>query len=709
MAARMEDISGKLAAEHQAIELLVIAPSLSMVNELASMLRNAGIAVHPRQIQDLEQLTDTLSANCCDLILAVGDPDHSDIHATIGALRQSDSDAILIYLSELDDRANPVVEIIGQGVADIVNPDNKLHLQHVVRREYHNLMIRRQLEEARNELAATELRCTTLMECSHDAIAYVHDGMHIRANPVYLQLFGYIDEEELADVPLLDLIEPDELPKVKKFMRRLPSLADETPLDTQCRNTNGKSFQARMEFSPAHMDGEPCTQITIRDQGNTNELEEKLRELQRLDLHTGLLNRDTFVQECDERLSGSDREHAHLMIVSLDNVQEVYHISGIKAADSVVLDVSGIIRSLVPDSAICAHVSDSSFGILIKGSELGTAESLGEEIRQAVEEHIFENTKRFVAPTCSIGIVACGDYARTAGHEYIGLAFRACESASSMGGNRVCVYNNSLIDEECLDEEEPGVEAGNVLALTRQALENDGFSLVYQPIVSLQGDTRENYAVMLRLPGENGKTIMPDEFLKPAENADLMSQIDRWVIKNAIEELARQRKEGRKINFFLNVSSQGIQDQEFLLWVCDCLRDCQAKGAWIVFQLKEADVRTNIQASKQLIEGLRKIRCQVALDRFGRTPQSRGLLKHIKFDFVKLAPDFMDNLADNQEKQEELGAANELAQSFDIKTIATAVEDANSLAVLWTIGVNYIQGYFLQDPSDTITFDFNGA
>ncbi|HFE47864.1 MAG TPA: GGDEF domain-containing protein, partial [Chromatiaceae bacterium] len=488
-----------------------------------------------------------------------------------------------------------------------------------------------------------------------------------------------------------------------------PSLADETPLDTQCRNTNGKSFQARMEFSPAHMDGEPCTQITIRDQGNTNELEEKLRELQRLDLHTGLLNRDTFVQECDERLSGSDREHAHLMIVSLDNVQEVYHISGIKAADSVVLDVSGIIRSLVPDSAICAHVSDSSFGILIKGSELGTAESLGEEIRQAVEEHIFENTKRFVAPTCSIGIVACGDYARTAGHEYIGLAFRACESASSMGGNRVCVYNNSLIDEECLDEEEPGVEAGNVLALTRQALENDGFSLVYQPIVSLQGDTRENYAVMLRLPGENGKTIMPDEFLKPAENADLMSQIDRWVIKNAIEELARQRKEGRKINFFLNVSSQGIQDQEFLLWVCDCLRDCQAKGAWIVFQLKEADVRTNIQASKQLIEGLRKIRCQVALDRFGRTPQSRGLLKHIKFDFVKLAPDFMDNLADNQEKQEELGAANELAQSFDIKTIATAVEDANSLAVLWTIGVNYIQGYFLQDPSDTITFDFNGA
>ncbi len=692
-----------------AIEMLIIARSPSEVNELATSLRNAGIAVHPHQVEDIERLAEIIGEQCCDMILCIGDQNHSDIHGALGALRESGSDATLIYLCEDDDRANPIVEIIGQGVADIVDPNNKLHLQQVVKREYRNLLLRRRLESMRVELEASEQRCANLIEHSRDAIAYVHEGMHIHANPVYLQLFGYVDEDDLTGMPLLDLIEPAELDAAKKFMRRLGQLKETAVLETRCRNQNGDPFPARLEFTSAHMDGEPCTQITIRDQSNARELEQRLEEMRRTDMRTGMLNRDAFIQLCDEDLAPDKSRDAQVFITHLDNLHEVYHISGIRAADSVIREVAEIIRSLTPSDAVNAHVGEFAFGSLIHGRALAETEALAEEIRKAVEEHIFENTKRFVAPTCSIGIVDCAAYPRDAGHEYIGLAYRACESASSLGGNRVSVYNNTLVDEEMLDQETRPAPANDVVALIRRALDDDGFNLVYQPIVSLQGDTRENYAVMLRLTGARGETIMPEEFLKPAENADLMSQVDRWVIKNAIEELTRQRAEGRKINFFLNVSAQGIQDQEFLLWVCDCLRDCQAKGAWIVFQLKEEDVRNNIQAAKQLIDGLHKIRCQVALDRFGRTPQSRGLLKHIDFDFVKLAPEFMDELADNQERQKELNAANELAQSFDVKTIATAVEDANSLAVLWTVGVNYIQGYFLQDPSDTITFSFDGA
>ncbi len=711
MAANPDDFSDA-TMEHDSVEMLVIAPSLNHVNELTTVLRNAGIAVHPHQVEALDELTDTMRRRRCDLILCFGDQNHNDIHATVEALRESDSDAILIYLNEDDDPANPAVELIGQGVADIVNPANKLHFQQIVKRELRNLRLRRRVNALQTELDASEQRCVHLIEHSRDAIAYVHEGMHIHANPVYLRMFGYADDD-LTGTPLLDLIEPDELAKAKKFLRRLSKTKEPLVLDTRCRNADGAVFATRMEFSPAHMAGEPCTQITIRDQGDTRELEERLAQLQRTDPQTGLLNREAFIECCEERLANeADRRNRFVLLTHVDNLREVYHISGIRAADSVIRDIAGIIQSLSPDEAVLAHIGDFAFGMLVTSASLAEAETLAEEIRKGVEEHIFENTQRFVSPTCSIGIVECGLYPRNAGHEYIGLAYRACEAAAGMGGNRVALYNDSLIEEEMIeppDAQPAPIESDEVLTRIRHALDNDGFNLVYQPIVSLQGDTRENYAVMLRLAGEQGRTIMPEEFLGPATDARLMAQVDRWVIKNAIEELASQRREGRKINFFLNISAQGIRDQEFLLWVCDCLRDCQAKGAWIAFQLKEEDVRENIQAAKQLIDGQHKIRCQAALDRFGRTPQSRGLLKHVDFDFVKLAPEFMDELAENQERQEELSAANELAQSFDVKTIATAVEDANSLAVLWTIGVNYIQGYFLQDPSDTITFSFNGA
>jgi len=246
-----------------------------------------------------------------------------------------------------------------------------------------------------------------------------------------------------------------------------------------------------------------------------------------------------------------------------------------------------------------------------------------------------------------------------------------------------------------------------MLAVIDNALEYNRFRLFYQPIVSLQGDTRENYAVLVRMLDENDEPILPEKFIDRAISNGRMSALDRWIIKHAIEEVSLQRKNGRKINFFISLSGEALVDDTLLLWICDCLRLYDAKGPWITFQIADRDIRTHVQQTRALVEGLKKIKCNLAIDHFGVTPKYESLLKHLPVDFLKLDQSFMTNLTTDSRKQELLREISELAKMYEVKTIATAVEDANSLAALWTVGVNYIQGYFLQEPSDTIGYDFN--
>jgi EAL domain-containing protein (putative c-di-GMP-specific phosphodiesterase class I) len=186
-----------------------------------------------------------------------------------------------------------------------------------------------------------------------------------------------------------------------------------------------------------------------------------------------------------------------------------------------------------------------------------------------------------------------------------------------------------------------------------------------------------------------------------------MADIDRWVIENSIKELAKQRELGHKVKFFINISAAGIADETLLLWICDCLRENNAKGAWLTFQIRDCDLRTNTQGATKLAEGLKKVRCQLAVDQFGLNPKAETTLKHLPVDYIKIDHSFTHGSANSEELQDKLHEINKIAQKHNVKSIAMAVEDANSLAVLWTVGINYIQGHFLQKPSRNITYDFN--
>lgn len=687
----------------RAIELLIIDNSFDSAEGQINTLRNASLAVHPNRVSTEPEIIAALRSVSYDIILCSAETEKSEFERNTQLCISSSVDVPLI-ITYKDQEPDPLLNALRLGARDVVSVNDLEHLQLVVKREFGDLLIRRELKETQRRLHEAEARCSILVEHSRDAIAYIHEGMHVLANPVYLEMFGYNDMEEMEGLPILDMIAPNDLPKFKKFLRSAESSKGE--LEINCQNSSGEPFKATLEFSPASIEGEPCTQIIIRNSSSSRLLEKELEQLSNSDPQTGLPNQQFFSKKLDRLFSKEKPAEKPLALfyITIDEFQKMRAQSGIAASDALLQEFANLLKSQIGDTDLLARFGDHSFTVLQKAN-YDQAIGVAKQLHQVVSAHLFRTGKELLEPRCSIGIALLTDNLSSS-QEFINGAYSACTDARIGSNEGIAVFNAG---EEVQPETESDANEPQLNKLIENALDNDGFKLVFQPVVSLQGESREFYAVLTRLLDNKGDEILPNHFLGAATQASLMVRLDRWVMQHAIQELVVQREKGQKVQFFITLSLQSLKDKETLLWICDCLRDNQAKGSWLIFQIREVDLRSHLTEAKVLLDGLKNLKCEIAIDRYGVLSKSDTLLKHLPVDYVKFDPSLVEGIAGNQALQDTLVKLKTETQSHGVKTIVMGVEDANSLAVLWNIGVNYIQGYFLQEPADTISYEFTGT
>ncbi len=697
----------KSATPDNAISLLVIDDSRDRTEKYINAIRNSGIAVHADRLDTEEQLKDYLDQGLPDMVLCSCDSTRLSAAEAMGMFRDHPNIPLLfLYHEKKDQDRAPLINALRFGARDIIPRDDLNHLQLAVKRELESLHMRRDLNDMGAKLKESEDRCNALMQSSREAIAYVHEGMHVRANPAYLKMFGYIDLDEIEGTPLLDMVTEEFHQPLKRILRSAESLerAEPMELEAKCETAEGQSFDAVLELSPASIEGEPCLQVLVNNQRYKKELEEKLAKLSTLDVHTGLHNRLYFMSLLagdEPHLLTSPSGHS-LFYITIDGYQEIRNETGIAECDRIVKELGTLLSQQLSSNDILARFSEQSFTLLTASQEKQELEKLATKICGAAETHVYQSDGKYLSPTFSIGIAIYDDEKRLPPADFVSAALRANEEAEQNGGNRRAFAGKTLakamIDSENYERLEEMIQ---------EAVENDRFRLVYQPIVSLQGDNRENYAVMVRMLSEDKQEVLPSDFLMQAEKSGQIVHIDKWMLEHALLELNRQREAGKNIRFFVPISGASIQQEDFLLSFCDSLEKRGAKGSWLTFQVSEVNVRSRIQDIKKLVDAIKQIGCELAVDHFGLLPKGESLLKHLDADYVKLDPSLVAGIARNTKKQGEIGAIHQMINESGAKTVATGVEDANSLAILWNLGVNYLQGYFLQEPSEIISYDFS--
>jgi len=688
-----------MTKQENVIRLLLVEDTVEEAEQLISTLRNGGIALRPARAGDAAELETQLASHTPDIILVNLGAKNLKLADVATAANHGGKDiAVIAVATKVDE--DVIARAFTDGARALALRNRTEHVQAIVKREFEALHMRRGVRRLESALRETERRCDALLDNSRDPIAYVHEGMHVRANKAYLEILGFEDFEEIEGMSVIDMIAPEDADDFKALLKKL-SKGEKPPqkLNLKAQRVDGTTFDAIMEFAEASYEGEPCQQIVFRQQTVSADVAEKLEELRSKDLVTELYNRQYCVAQL-ERMVGEAakcRNDQALLLLEPDNFKQLLDTVGLGNADLLLGDMANLMRRHIAESDIAGRFGEHTFGVLLAGRSADDVKRLGEVLRKAFEERIFEVGKQSVNTNVSIGVTLIGEKNANA-QTALNQATTALRTAQTEGGNRVNILDPAAEDKA--DEE----KNKHWLLLVKDALAKNGFVLFYQPIISLHGAEGEFYEILLRLNGPKGE-ITPNFFMPVAEKNGLMPAIDRWVISNAIKALAEREKAGHKTTFFVKLTIHSLTDQTLLPWIAQQLKNARLRGDALVFEMPESKVNTALGPAKAFVSGLKQIHCGFALEQFGSGLNSFQILKHVDANYLKIDRNFMAELPKNKENQEKVKELCDQAHHAGKLTVAEFVEDAASMSILFSCGVNFVQGNFLHEAEKVMALE----
>lgn len=438
------------------------------------------------------------------------------------------------------------------------------------------------------------------------------------------------------------------------------------------------------------------TVVVVHDVGELRGLTRKMSYQATHDPLTGLVNRREFERRLDEAMDTAHAEEAvHMLFyMDLDRFKAVNDTCGHLAGDNMLREVATLIKNEVRDSDFVGRLGGDEFGALLVGCPIEKARQIATDICNAVANYRFVWKDKIFNIGISIGLVEISHASGTL-QDLMSAADSACYMAKQQGRGQVHVYSAR--------DEAVARERGDIqwLRQLQTALHEDGFELAVQPIIAMTGkaDSGPSAEVLIRLSDGRGETADSAEFLRPAERYQMMPQIDRWVINATLGAISSgEIKLSARRSCAINLSSQTLGDESFLGFVVDSLDRSGVAASSICFEVTEAAILSNVQHAQRFIEVLHGIGCEFSLDDFGSGLGSFSSLKHLPIDYLKIDGTYTRNLQTDLVNQEMVTAMINLARTMQFRIVAEQVEHQEDFDWLRKVGVDFVQGYFIEAP-----------
>ncbi len=527
-----------------------------------------------------------------------------------------------------------------------------------------------------------------------DAIIQVQEGIVVDANSTWVRLFGA--GSELIGQPVMDLFEETCRPALKGALSAcLQGRWSGHALKAGVLRTDRPAVSTEVvlglaEYAPYGL----CIQLTVpaarHEPPDEHRRIEKLEQAACIDRTTGLLHRRELLETLRSRLAVALQGGVRcLALVRLDGFAAIEREVGATASEEVLAHFATLLKETLHPSEIAGRFGGVRFLLLLqRGNERDLTAWAQLLVAQAARRSLRVRDKTVTA-MCTIGlaILPPGSTNIDSG---IAAAAEVCARAMQRGGN------------QALAAWDAGGGAGGAheeiwIKRIKSALLENRFRLVKQPVASLGGGDPRMFDVLLRMLDNQGKEVLPGEFLPAAERNGLLKNIDRWVVAASLSFAAQHRP----ACLFVRLSKETVQDASFLAWLDGHVRSTRADPQRVCFQVTEAVGAAQPQA-RALAEKLRQWGFRFALESFGSGADSPLLLESMPLDFVKIDGSLVQALSRDKEIQQRVRALAEGAAGRGIRTIAERVEDANTMAVLWQLGIEYIQGYFVNAPEEVV-------
>ncbi|HWR87899.1 MAG TPA: EAL domain-containing protein [Acidiferrobacterales bacterium] len=515
------------------------------------------------------------------------------------------------------------------------------------------------------------------------------------------RLFHYADEDGRAN--------PDDACLLQKAYAGGDELRS---WETVFWTHGGTAVPVECTVYPLRIDGQlEGSVVAFRDVSERRALQQELLWQANHDPLTRLHNRRYFELHLEAEVARCRRGGTSaLLYLDLDRFKYINDIAGHAAGDQLLVEISQQMRTRLRDTDLLARLGGDEFAIILRNVAEDNVLHTAESFREILERYTFVHGGSQYRIYGSIGVALIGADTQSSG-EALANADIACHVAKNKGRNQTHVY-------------EPGGDAKLVMnvdlgwsARLQEALKSDRFVLRYQPIVPLRGLNPASLAdegdlcaagewmedgvlhgeALVRLADDAGE-IQPNAFLPTAERFGLMPQIDLWVIRHVIAQLAELQCLGTRACISVNLSGHTLDDERLVPEVMDLLARHKVDPRSIIFEITETNAIANIEAAQRLIGELREHGCRFALDDFGSGFSSFHHLRHLPVDFVKIDGQFVLGMVQNPDDRAIVMSINDIAHSLGKRTVAEFVENREILELLIECGVDYAQGNYISPP-----------
>jgi diguanylate cyclase (GGDEF)-like protein/PAS domain S-box-containing protein len=557
----------------------------------------------------------------------------------------------------------------------------------------HDVTEQKRADEERAQLTAI-IEATTDLVSIADAI-----GQRLYLNGAGRRMLGLTNEPDITKTSMLErrpewarrLLEREVIPEAARggvWMGEAAYLSpDGIEIPVSQVTLAHKSADGRIErFS-----------TIARDISERKRFEEQLIHLANHDPLTSLFNRRRFDEEVERQLHEAERYgiQGALLFMDLDQFKDVNDSRGHRSGDELLTGLASLLRERLRRSDVVARLGGDEFAILLPHTRPDQAQSIAAELLDAIRTFTFMVGGSPLRISASIGIALFPEHGTTAS-ELLSRADLAMYRAKDDGRNRYSVFMPGA-DWQAQIESRIGW-----YQRIREALENDLFVLHAQPILDLSCGAITQYELLLRMT-DGSDLVLPGAFLETAERTGLIQDIDRWVVKRAIELLARNEIADQDVRLEVNLSGKAFADAELLPMIQRELLATNIDPSRLVLEVTETAAIANIDEAQKFLRTLRGMGCGFALDDFGVGFSSFSHLKHLPVDYLKIDGSFIRDLSRNTVDQHLVRAIVGVARGLGKRTIAEFVADEDTLRLLREYGVDYGQGFHIAEPGPLST------
>lgn len=672
------------------VPVIVLTERRDDVEFFNKTMRGAGHPVRCRGLSSLEDLEATLETEPPHLLIFFADS-HSASIREVAKLRQllARMSPLVVIRAAADEDA--ITKAMLAGAQDLVSAAQTRRICAVCERELRAFRLERALNETLNSATQYKKQLKSFMSGSADAIAQVQEGIVVEANQAWAELFATADADDALG-PLMDSFVSSSQAALKgALIACTRGQWDGDALKVEAITSDGKTSPIQLQLQRSTHDGEPAIQLSIprRAEAEAEAAPEvRVEHALRTDPVTGFYQRQQFLEILTDKLDHRKQSGARaLAFIRPDKFSQIERDVGPVASEEIIGQTAEVLGRLMSETDVAGRFGGTVFALVLERGSLRDIEAWAENALNRISEHVFEIQERSLSLTCSIGLAELGEGTDRV-EDLIRNAERANQRCRQEGGNLVSLEETS--------DESTRVKRVDALWVRqiRTALMEGRFKLMHLNIASLSGTAERMFDTFVRMLDEQGDEVGAADFMGTARRSKLMRPIDRWVIDASVSFCAAQASDV----VFVKLSHESILDPSLTTWIDEQVKKKGVRPGNLCFQISEDDASQYQKQSKALADDLRRRGFKFAVEQFGIGRDPLRVLTNTPMDYVKFDGSLMQSIADDFKVQEKLRAYVSSATRHEVETIAARVENANTMAVLFQLGVGYMQGHYLHEP-----------